>query len=129
MPLPLITAIKDRSHFAELLTTNPGIIIIKFGAECCGPCKAIENDLKYYMTKMPDNVQCAIIDVDESFDVYSFLKSKRMVNGIPAILAYYKGNVNYIPDNSITGSDRQQLQTFFTSCFNNSVVYSNIEKM
>ena len=78
---------------------------------------------------MPDNVQCAIIDVDESFDVYSFLKSKRMVNGIPAILAYYKGNVNYIPDNSITGSDRQQLQTFFTSCFNNSLVYSNIEKM
>ena len=36
---------------------------------------------------MPENVICADIDIDENFDVYTFLKSKRMVNGIPAVLA------------------------------------------
>jgi thioredoxin-like negative regulator of GroEL len=117
MPLPIITKINDRAHFAELLKSNPGLLIIKFGAEWCGPCKAIEEDVKHYFNRMPDNVQCAIIDVDESFDVYAFLKSKRMVNGIPAILAYCKGNLNYIPDKAITGSDRTQLNNFFTACY------------
>lgn len=117
MPLPIITKINDRGHFADMLNSNPGIIIVKFGAEWCGPCKAIENEVKDYFSRMPDNVQCAIIDVDESFDIYALLKQKRMINGIPAILAYNKGNLNYIPDNIIIGTNKQQLQTFFSNCF------------
>jgi thiol-disulfide isomerase/thioredoxin len=117
MPLPVITKINDRLHFAQLLQSNPGIFIIKFGAEWCMPCKAIEHDVINYFNHMPDNVQGAIIDVDESFDVYAFLKSKKMVGGIPAILAYYKGNVNYIPNDSHVGSDKNHLKTFFETCF------------
>jgi hypothetical protein len=56
------------------------------------------------------------IDVDKSFDFYSFLKSKKMVNGIPVLLCYKKGNSTYIPDDMITGSDPQQLHQFFTRC-------------
>ena len=117
MSLPVITKINDRVHFAQLLQSNPGIFIIKFGAEWCGPCKAIEQDVISYFNQMPETVQGAIIDVDESFDVYAFLKSKKMVGGIPAILAYYKGNLNYIPNDSIMGSDKKQLKTFFETCF------------
>lgn len=118
MPLPIITKIDNRQHFAQLLESNPGLFIIKFGAEWCGPCKLIEQDVVNCFNKMPDNVQCAIIDVDESFDVYAFLKSKRMVNGIPAILVYYKGNLNYVPNGSIAGADKKQLNIFFETCYN-----------
>ena len=121
MPLPIITKIDNRAHFAELLKSNPGLLIIKFGAEWCGPCKLIENDVKNYFNNMPDNVQCAIIDVDESFDVYSFLKSKKMVNGIPVVLAYYKGNFNYIPDTSVIGADKKQLLAFFQECYKKAI--------
>jgi len=117
MPLPIITKIDNRAHFAELLKSNPGLLIIKFGAEWCGPCKLIEEDVVNYFSKMPENVQGAIIDVDESFDVYAFLKSKKMVNGIPVLLAYYKGNFNYIPDMSVTGADKKQLLAFFQECY------------
>jgi thiol-disulfide isomerase/thioredoxin len=117
MPLPVITKINDRTHFAQLLQCNPGIFIIKFGAEWCGPCKTIEQDVINYFNQMPDSVQGAIIDVDESFDVYAFLKNKKMIGGIPAILAYYKGNLNYIPNDSIMGSDKKQLKTFFETCY------------
>jgi len=121
MPLPIITKIDNRAHFAELLKSNPGLLIIKFGAEWCGPCKLIENDVKNYFNNMPDNVQGAIIDVDESFDVYSFLKSKKMVNGIPVVLAYYKGNFNYIPDTSVIGADKKQLLAFFQECYKKAI--------
>ena len=116
MPLPLITSIKDRAHFAELLQSNPGVFIVKFGAEWCGPCKVIEEYVHTCFGQMPDNVQCAIVDIDESFDIYAFLKSKRMVNGIPAILAYYKGNLNYVPNLVIAGTNLQQIQTMFNTC-------------
>jgi hypothetical protein len=62
-------------------------------------------------------VVCADIDVDECFDLYSFLKSKKMVNGIPAILAYYKNNLNYIPSDSVLGANAEQVDLFFRRCF------------
>jgi hypothetical protein len=65
------------------------------------------------MNMMPNNVQSIIVDVDECVDLYSFLKSKKMVNGIPVILVYYKGNLNYIPDDRVVGADSNQINILF----------------
>lgn len=116
MPLPIITDLCNRQQFAELLKTNPGLIFIKFGAEWCGPCKLIEQDIKNAFQSMPDNVQCVMVDIDVSVDLYAFLKMKRMVNGVPAVLCYEKGNVSYVPDEAIGGADKVKLQTFFNTC-------------
>lgn len=116
MPHSYITEIRDRGHLAELLTTNPGLFIIKFGADWCGPCKQIESLVNDYFAKMPENVRCAIINIDQAVDVYSFLKSKKMVNGIPVILCYYKGNLNYIPNDIVVGAVPGQIQRFFETC-------------
>lgn len=112
----IISFIKTRNEFVKLLEKNPGLIIIKFGASWCGPCKKIKPVLDGFFLSSPDNVLCCDIDVDECFDVYSYLKSKKMVNGIPAILCYKKNNVSYIPDDSITGSDPGELDKFFKRC-------------
>jgi thiol-disulfide isomerase/thioredoxin len=112
--LPILTEIENRNHFAELLKQNPGLFIIKFGADWCGPCKKIEGLVNEWFNKTNDKVQCALIDVDESFDIYAFLKSKKMINGIPAILCYYKDNHNYVPDDIVIGADVAQVNAFFT---------------
>ena len=65
------------------------------------------------MNKMPSNVQCYIIDIDNSLEVYSFLKNKKMVNGIPAILAYYSENTSHIPDDVVIGADAVKINEFF----------------
>lgn len=113
--LPIITEIRDRTHFVELLQKNPGAVIIKFGANWCGPCKIIEDQVHTLMNMMPNNVQSIIVDVDECVDLYSFLKSKKMVNGIPVILVYYRGNLNYIPDDRLVGADRNQINRLFNN--------------
>jgi thioredoxin-like negative regulator of GroEL len=112
--LPILTEINDRNHFAELLIQNPGLLIIKFGADWCGPCKKIERLVKEWFDRTNHKVQCAIIDVDESFDVYAFLKSKKMVHGIPAILCYENNNHTYIPNDTVIGADVEQINAFFT---------------
>jgi thioredoxin-like negative regulator of GroEL len=90
--------------------------VIKLGAEWCHPCKTIKSAVHGFFASSPAEVVCADIDVDKSFDFYSFLKSKKMVNGIPVLLCYKKGNGTYIPDDMITGSDPNQLHQFFTRC-------------
>ena len=114
--LPIITEIKTREEFVGLLARNPGQFIIKFGAEWCGPCKKMSDLFHSWVEKMPNNVQVAILDVDESFEIYAYLKSKKMVNGVPVILCYQKGNLNFIPDDVVIGADHGQINLFFQRC-------------
>lgn len=116
MSKQIISEIADRNAFFTLLEHNPGLIVIKLSAKWCGPCKLIEKPVHGFFASSPPNVICADIDVDQSFDFYSFLKSKKMVNGIPVLLCYKKGNDTYIPDDTITGADAQGLHSFFTRC-------------
>lgn len=113
----VIKSMEKLTDLQQALQNNPGVFIMKLGAEWCGPCKRIEGLVQSCMEQAPDNVQCAVIDVDEAFEVYGFLKTKRVVNGIPAILGYYKGNLNYIPDEVVIGSDQKQVIAFFQRCY------------
>ena len=67
---------------------------------------------------MPINVQPIIVDVDESFELYAFLKSKKMVRSIPTLLSYEKGNVSYVPNDVVVGSSVDEINIFFKGCFN-----------
>ena len=112
----VITHFSSRNDFLRLLENNPGLVIVKLGATWCGPCKRIKPVLDGFFASSPDNVLCCDIDVDECADLYSYFKSKKMVNGIPVLLCYKKDNTTYIPDDSVTGSDATQLHLFFKRC-------------
>jgi thioredoxin-like negative regulator of GroEL len=118
----VISEIPNRDIFFSLLQNNTGLIILKLGAEWCGPCKQIKHVVDAFFASSPSEVICCDIDVDKCFDVYSFLKSKKMVNGIPVILCYKKGNATYIPDDAVIGADPKELHNFFKRC--NAHLYS-----
>jgi thioredoxin-like negative regulator of GroEL len=118
MSKTIISEIRDRQAFHTLLQHNTGLIIIKFGAEWCGPCKLIQKEVDQFFVSSPPEVICCEIDVDKCFDVYAYLKSKKMINGIPAILCWKKGNETFIPDDSVTGADLKALHNFFIRCGN-----------
>jgi thioredoxin-like negative regulator of GroEL len=112
----IISVFETREVFLNLLKANPGLVIVKLGATWCGPCKKIAHIVEAFFASSPPNVICADIDVDESIDLYSYLKHKKMVNGIPVILMYKRGNVSFAPDDSVTGADPSQLDAFFKRC-------------
>ena len=119
MSKQIISEIENRDAFMTLLQHNPGLIVLKLGAEWCGPCKTIKQAVHGFLASSPPEVVCGDIYVDKSFDFYSFLKSKKMVNGIPALICYKKGNSTYIPDDIVTGANSQQLHNFFIRCGKN----------
>ena len=104
-----------RNDFASLLQNNPGILIFKFTADWCGPCKKIKEYSYKKSNDLPEYITILEIDVDECFDLYAFLKHKKMVNGIPVFLAYARG-VTEAPIASVTGSGVADIETFFAAC-------------
>jgi len=118
----IITSIASQAEFYQLLQQNPGAIVMKFGATWCGPCKQIEPILNHYIHQMPANVQVCIIDIDECFELYSLLQKKRMVNGVPAILAYYKDNVSTMPDDVVIGANIKEIELFFNRVYKRTLI-------
>lgn len=114
--LETIENIESLDQFKQILENNPGLVIIKFGAEWCKPCQTIESHVLKWFEKMPDTIQTVLIDVDESFELYAFMKSKKMIQGIPAILMYEKGNVNYVFDDNVAGAKIDDINSFFKRC-------------
>lgn len=112
----IISNFDSRQDFLDLLKVNPGLIIIKLGATWCGPCKQIAHIVEAFFASSPKNVICADIDVDDSIDLYAYLKKNRMVNGIPVMLMYAKGNYEFTPNDSVTGANPADLDAFFKRC-------------
>ena len=115
IPSSVITEL-SKEQFGQALLNNPGALVIKFGAEWCGPCKRIEPLVHAWMEQFPPTIQGAIIDIDDNFEVYALLKSKKQINGVPAIMCYKKGNLTVIPDHIVVGADEDQVNGFFNQC-------------
>jgi thioredoxin 1 len=114
---PNIITDMDRNRFQTELANNRGGLILKFGAEWCSPCKKIDPLVYSFMNGLPENIQGAIIDIDDNFDIYAFLKTKKQVSAVPTLLFYKKGNTTWVPDASLVGADENQIRLFFQNCF------------
>ena len=115
----IITALTP-TELQQLQARSLGsVIIIKFGAEWCKPCKLIKPVCDEWVKTCPPHIIYADIDIDESMDLYMAFKSKKMIKGVPAIFAFFSGVVReqwYIPDDSVIGGDIEAVKAFFQRC-------------
>jgi thiol-disulfide isomerase/thioredoxin len=120
--------IKNIKDLENALVNNTGIIILKFGAEWCNPCKKIEPLLSEFAINIQNsyNIRFITIDVDECFELYAYLKTKKMMNGVPAILRYNKSNFSYIPNSVVVGANIQEVSLFLSNCINDAQMYAQM---
>jgi thiol:disulfide interchange protein len=94
--------------------------ILKLTADWCRPCKTIKDlaiqQVANIVMHLERPVECYEINIDNSLDFYAFMKKHRMVNGIPVFLFYKAGNTEYIPNDSVTGSNPPDIIAFFDRC-------------
>ena len=111
--------IRDKAHFTEILANNPGYVILKFGAPWCGPCKTVAPVVNQWKSKLSDNVNFYDIDIDVNMEIYGFLKTRKMVNGVPCILVYKRDNTSYIPDDATLGANVNDINNLFDGVVKN----------
>ena len=113
---------KDLTDY--LKNTKYEYVVLKFYADWCGPCKVIAPKVKEMILNKANSLSNETnkfiyieVDVDECFDLYAFLKSKKMIRGIPTIFLYQKNvylqseeSHMYIPQASIAGTKENEIQ-------------------
>ena len=113
----VITQLKTPNDLEQLLKANTGLVLIKLGATWCGPCKKIDPLIMQWYEKFNhEKITRIVLDIDENIDLYGFYKKKRVVRGVPTILAYYHENEHYIPVDITFGSDEKETNAFFNRC-------------
>jgi thioredoxin 1 len=95
-----ITTKKDLKEYVQ---KNP-VVIVKFKAEWCGPCKKI-NPLVNRLMKQYDKMKYVVVDVDNGGGIASQLR----IRSIPTLASYLDGDIHGI----ISTSDTDEIQTFF----------------
>lgn len=97
----------SRQQYMQYITNKTKPLFVKFTAEWCGPCKKIKPLVDNFLTnEVMEKIQYLEIDIDNSIDVYAFMKSKKMLNGIPTLFVYTMDNTSFAPTLSTsTGSE------------------------
>ena len=121
LPLDEFKNIVSSFRKSGIVTENKVVLIVKFGADWCRPCKLIKPICDKLFNEMPDNVICFDIDIDETMDLYMALKKYKMVSGVPCILAYFlhpnrSDTEWYIPNDSVIGGNPNHVEAFFARC-------------
>ena len=108
---PRIIHLENRADFKELLKKE-GNIVVKAGADWCGPCKKITPYFDEYVTAYLTNKFIIVkLDVTTGSDLASYLKIK----SIPQLFYYKDGSL----ENVMIGSDKNHLKKFLDGLLKN----------
>ena len=113
----------DINTFKNLLNNTNNIIILKFYANWCNPCNSIKELCNEIYPKLPKNIITYDINIDETIQLYVTLKRYKMLKTIPCFLVWYpKKNRDhwFVPDDSISTSDKDNIILFFNNIIKNS---------
>lgn len=112
----ILNSIENLNKLNELLNENQNLFFIKFTATWCGPCKRIGPLVDDWISKLPEDCQFHEIDIDESLELYSFYKTKKLANGIPVIFCWKKDNKEQAPNYLVLGANPNDINNFFNKC-------------
>lgn len=99
-----ILEFKTRSEFKNFVSTHK-IVIVKFTATWCGPCKRCKPLVDKCFENMPDNVYMVVVDIDKSPDIKRYLKC----TSVPTFVNFVNGEMM----DTIVGGSKEGIVSFF----------------
>ena len=92
----------NASNFDTEVTSQAGITVVDFFANCCGPCRKLAPLLEEVETELSSKVKFAKINTDENIE----MAKKYQVSGLPTLMVFKNGEpverlVGLMPKSSI----------------------------
>ena len=97
----MVTVLKTRQELKNHVNKHD-VVIVKFKAEWCGPCKKVAPHIKTLMEKF-NKINYVEVDVDDGSNSASYLR----IRTIPTIISYLKGDIHEILSSSKTSDITQ----------------------
>jgi thioredoxin 1 len=82
----MLNTLTDTAFKSEVLESK-GNVLVKFGAEWCGPCRQLDATLKEVANDMSSEVKFYLMDIDENPET----PSQFGVKGIPTVVLFQDG--------------------------------------
>ena len=114
----------DKQQFEQAVKSlkNNEVILMKFTAEWCGPCKTIKPLCDSIVSKFTDNMYYIENDINEALDLYVFFKKQKIANDSSIIyimeMKIEKMIQWYLPDYSVSGIDKNALNILQSNLIN-----------
>lgn len=108
-------AVSDLLKQKNAVIADGKIYIVKFTADWCKPCQRIKHVCLEWQQALGDAVVFVEINIDNEIDIYSFFKRKRVIRGIPAILAWKSHDAanDFWPQDSVCSGSAADVISFF----------------
>ena len=100
----IVVELTTRKEFWKFIA-NHRFVILRAGADWCGPCKAMEPYFIELLSQLPSVVALVNVDMGRGRDLAAFLKIKK----VPFIMNTIKGD----PHDSLSGGDIKCMVSFF----------------
>ena len=80
----------DDSWFQRAVLQNSDPVVVKFGADWCGPCRSMDKSLDLLESRFSNRARFLKINVDEKPELFAYYRSG---SGVPQIMIFRDGEV------------------------------------
>ena len=106
----------SRAEYINKIANKNKPLFVKFKASWCGPCKSVKTTIdKFLKSENATKIEYLEIDIDNSIDAYAFLKSKKMIYGVPSLLFYDMSDKSFVPTMCLTTGNIEDVNDFLSS--------------
>lgn len=110
VPQPVVTQVP--THFDTKMDSDK-LVLVKFGATWCPPCRAVDSELEQLAGQLPPDVEVLKIDVDENPE----LAERYRISGIPRMMLVRDGKILDQEEGYMSGG---QIQNWLAKYSDNS---------
>ena len=107
----------SRNQYQNIIANKQKPLFVKFTASWCGPCQAIAPFVNEFLMdhSVKDKIEYLEIDIDESLDVFAFMKKMKMLNGVPSLLFYNMENKTFAPTMTVSTGNKEVVKKFLNN--------------